>query len=148
MKRMVLIVAMATSFAACNNNAKTESQLREEAFAQIRDSIKLDSFHRAEAEALALSQKQASQAVKNSSRSSSEGTYVKGVSESYTYTEPQKKGWSKAAKGAAIGAGVGAVTGAIVDKKKVRGAVIGGVAGAGTGYVIGRSKDRKDGRIE
>jgi hypothetical protein len=62
-------------------------------------------------------------------------------------TETQKKGWSKAAKGAAIGAGTGAVLGAVINKKnRAAGAVIGGVIGGGGGYVIGRSMDKKDGR--
>ena len=59
----------------------------------------------------------------------------------------QKKGWSKAAKGAAIGAGSGAVLGAVINKRnRALGAVIGGVVGGGVGYGIGRSKDKKDGR--
>lgn len=62
--------------------------------------------------------------------------------------EPQKKGWSKAAKGAVIGAGSGAVVGAAVSKKKGKGAIIGGVVGAGAGYIIGRNKDKKDGRVQ
>jgi hypothetical protein len=61
--------------------------------------------------------------------------------------QKQKKGWSKAAKGAAIGAGSGAVIGAVVNKKnRVAGGVIGGVVGAGVGYGIGRTMDKKDGR--
>lgn len=59
----------------------------------------------------------------------------------------EKKGWSKAAKGAAIGGGAGAVAGAVLVKKnRVAGGVVGGVVGAGIGYLIGRSKDKKDGR--
>lgn len=59
----------------------------------------------------------------------------------------QKKGWSKAAKGAVIGGVTGAAAGAIINKKnRGVGAVIGGVVGAGVGYGIGRSKDKKDGR--
>jgi hypothetical protein len=62
-------------------------------------------------------------------------------------TVPEKKGWSKAAKGAAIGAGTGAIAGAIINKKnRALGAVIGGVIGGGVGYGIGRAKDKKDGR--
>lgn len=60
----------------------------------------------------------------------------------------EKKGWSKAAKGAAIGAGTGAVAGAIISKKKGVGAVIGGVVGGAGGYIIGRKKDKKDGRVQ
>jgi hypothetical protein len=59
----------------------------------------------------------------------------------------QKKGWSKAAKGAVIGAGSGAVLGAVINKRnRAVGAAIGGVIGGGIGYGIGRSKDKKDGR--
>jgi outer membrane lipoprotein SlyB len=60
----------------------------------------------------------------------------------------QKKGWSKAAKGAVIGAGSGAVVGAVVSKKKGKGALIGAAAGAAGGYIIGRGKDKKDGRVQ
>jgi hypothetical protein len=59
----------------------------------------------------------------------------------------EKKGISKAAKGAIIGGVAGAVTGAVVNKKnRVMGAVIGGVAGAAGGAVIGRGMDKKEGR--
>ncbi len=62
---------------------------------------------------------------------------------------PQKKGWSKAAKGTAIGAGSGAVLGAVINKKnRALGGVIGGVLGGGIGYGIGRSMDKKDGRVQ
>ena len=63
--------------------------------------------------------------------------------------QAEKKGWSKAAKGAVIGGVAGAAGGAIINKKNpVVGAVIGGVIGAGGGYAIGRGMDKKDGRIE
>ena len=147
MKRMVFILAIVATLAACSNNSETKVQTKEDAFRQVKDSMQLDSLRRADAKELELSQAQSATAV-NTSNSSSERTYVKGVSETYTNTPPEKKGWSKAAKGAAIGAGVGAVTGVIVDKKDARGAIIGGVAGAGAGYVIGRSKDKEDGRVQ
>ena len=61
----------------------------------------------------------------------------------------QKKGISKAAKGAVIGGVVGAAGGAVINKKnRVLGAVIGGVVGAAGGYGVGRGMDKKDGRIE
>ena len=153
MKTITFIFALATTLAACNNSPQTDPLLKEQVLKQVRDSIRLDSFNRAEAEELKMAEekKQAAlqhSAVSGSSSSKSEPTYVKGVSETYTNSQPAKKGWSKAAKGAAIGAGVGAVTGVIVDKKDGRGAVIGGLAGAGAGYVIGRSKDKKDGRVQ
>lgn len=63
-----------------------------------------------------------------------------------TGTTTQKKGISKAAKGAIIGGVGGAVAGAVISKDKGKGAIIGGVVGAAGGYIIGRSKDKKDGR--
>jgi hypothetical protein len=163
MKRIVMLIAIAATFAACNNDSKMSSQLKQEAFRQIRDSLKLDSFQRAEAKELEIAEErerilalQRSQPVRErviyaSNSAPRRQTYVKGVSETYTYSQPQaarKKGWSHAAKGAAIGAGAGAVTGILIDKKDARGAIIGGVIGAGTGYVIGRGKDRRTGRIQ
>lgn len=64
-----------------------------------------------------------------------------------TVPQPEeKKGWSKAAKGAVIGGAAGAIGGAIISKKKGLGAVIGGVLGAAGGYAIGKKMDRKDNR--
>ncbi len=61
----------------------------------------------------------------------------------------EKKGISKAAKGAVIGGVAGAAGGAVINKKnRVVGAVIGAVIGAGGGYVIGKKQDKKDGRID
>ena len=151
MKKILLISAIVIAFTACNRTDNS-AKLQEQALKQVKDSLKLDSFNRAEAEQLRIAEEKEIQqaALRSSNRtsaSSTRRTYVKGVSESYSNTQPAKKGWSKAAKGAAIGAGVGAVTGVIVDKKDGRGAVVGGLAGAGAGYVIGRSKDKKDGRV-
>ena len=59
----------------------------------------------------------------------------------------QKKGWSKAAKGAAIGGGTGAVLGVLLNKRnRVAGGIIGGIIGGGLGFGIGRHQDKKDGR--
>lgn len=158
---MVVVLAVAATFAACNNSSEqTSSQLKAEAYKQIRDSLKLDSFQRAEAKELEIAEEkerilalQRSQPVRErvvyaSNSAPRRRTYVQGVSETYTYSQPRKKGWSHAAKGAAIGAGAGAITGVLVDKKDARGAIIGGVIGAGTGYVIGRAKDRRTGRVQ
>ncbi len=66
------------------------------------------------------------------------------VSSSPVVTTPaKKKGWSSRAKGAAIGGVGGAAAGAIISKNKVAGAVIGGAVGAGGGYIIGNEIDRK-----
>lgn len=88
-----------------------------------------------------------------SSSNSNSGTYNGGGSSSQgsgsTASAPastQKKGISKAAKGAIIGGVGGAVAGAVIGKN-AKGAGIGAVVGAAGGYIIGRSKDRKDGRV-
>lgn len=147
----MIIFAVAAMFAACNNNSKTSPQLKEAAYQQMKDSLRLDSFQRAESmkQEQAKAEKASPAPVTVIHTSTPRTTYVKGESETYTNTQPaQKKGWSSAAKGAAIGAGAGAVTGILVDKKDGRGAIIGGVVGAGTGYIIGRDKDKKSGRAK
>lgn len=158
MKNLVMAFAIAVTFTACNNNAETNARLKQEAIKAVRDSIRLDSFERAEAKRIEIAEErerilavQAASRANYASTPAPRRTYVKGVSETYTYSQPQatkKKGWSSAAKGAVIGAGAGAVTGILVDKKDARGAIIGGVLGAGTGYVIGRSKDKRTGRVQ
>ena len=60
--------------------------------------------------------------------------------------QQEKKGISKAAKGAIIGGVGGAVAGAVIGKNG-KGAIIGGVIGAAGGYVLGRKQDKKDGRV-
>ncbi|WP_256012064.1 YMGG-like glycine zipper-containing protein [Desertivirga xinjiangensis] len=160
MKRIMIAFAVASIFAACNNNTKTNSQevsardsvkMLQYSMKAMRDSLKIDSLQRVAENAKLQQQQAAAQRVAYSAAPKRQ-TYVKGVSESYYYTptpvQQKKKGWSSAAKGAVIGAGAGAVTGVLVDKKDGRGAVIGGLLGAGTGYVIGRSKDKKTGRAQ
>lgn len=152
---MSLAVAVAVS--ACNSNAKNNQGNQTYTFKDsvkiIRDSLRLDSFERAEqarkdeakrAEEIAAAKAAAREEVRNSYRSSSS---VSSGSNTVA-SQPEKKGWSSAAKGAVIGAGAGAVTGILVDKKDGRGAAIGGVVGAGTGYIIGRQKDKQTGRAQ
>lgn len=82
-----------------------------------------------------------------SSASSRSGTMNNESSQ--TAKVEEKKGWSKAAKGAVIGGVAGAAGGAIINKKnRVAGAIIGGVIGAAGGYGIGRNMDKKNGRID
>ena len=58
----------------------------------------------------------------------------------------QRRGISKAAKGAIIGGVGGAVIGGVIGKN-AKGAIIGGAAGAAGGYIIVRGKYRRDGRV-
>ena len=154
MKRLLIMITMAAGIAACNSNASTNAETYQTT-KKYKDSIRLDSFQRAEAVAKEIDRReeeaQLAEAEKTAAVASASKTSSKTVVH-HTYAAtpaaPAKKGWSSAAKGAAIGAGAGAVTGILVDKKDGRGAVIGGVLGAGTGYVIGRQKDKKTGRAQ
>ncbi len=151
MKRLIIMVTMVAVFASCSNKAKEEALAKQQAMVAVRDSLKLDSFKRAETaekERLVEEKHQAELAAarrSNSNYSSSGSSYSANAG---TSTSTKKKGWSSAAKGTAIGAGVGALGGILIDKKDGRGAIIGGLAGAGAGYVIGRDRDKKSGRVQ
>ncbi len=128
MKKLMSMVLIAASLAACNNQYKASSEDKADSIKMMKDSLKLDSFKRAE-----VQKKEAA---------------AKPVVVNNTYVTPEqkKKGWSSAAKGAVIGGVAGAGAGALIDKKSGRGAIVGGAAGAGAGYLIGRDKDKKTGR--
>ena len=155
MKKLLIIIGLAAGVAACNSNAKNNSQVYQNT-KHYKDSMKLDSFQRAAAIDKEIDKREADKAALVSASSAnrvvaSSSTPKTRVVHHTTYVQSQpaqKKGWSSAAKGAAIGAGAGAVTGILIDKKNGRGAVIGGVVGAGTGYVIGRAKDKRTGRAQ
>ncbi|WP_316784048.1 YMGG-like glycine zipper-containing protein [Pedobacter frigiditerrae] len=152
MKKIFAMVALAIGLASCGNSAKEEALAKEQAMAAVRDSLKLDSFKKAEVAKQELLKEQKHQAELAAARRSASSSYSSSgsttTSSAGTTTAAQKKGWSSAAKGTAIGAGVGALGGVLIDKKDGRGAIIGGLAGAGAGYVIGRSRDVKSGRVQ
>ena len=157
MKKILIMVTMVAVFASCTNTEKEAALAKQQAMVAVRDSLRLDSFKRAEiaekerlveekhqAE-LVAARKSANTTRRSANYSSSGSSYSNNAG---TSTATRKKGWSSAAKGTAIGAGVGALGGVLIDKKDGRGAVIGGLAGAGAGYVIGRDRDRKSGRVQ
>jgi len=153
MKKIFAIVALATVLASCGNRAKEDALAKQQAITAVKDSLKLDSFKKAEvarqqAEVEARHQAELAAARRSASRSTYSSSGGTTTSSAGTTTAAKKKGWSDAAKGTAIGAGVGALGGILIDKKDGRGAVIGGLAGAGAGYAIGRAQDRKSGRVQ
>ncbi|MEH3115799.1 YMGG-like glycine zipper-containing protein [Pedobacter terrae] len=164
MKRILVVIALSSVMFACNNKAKEEAALKQQeaekqlAIKAVKDSLRLDSFKKAEVarvekEKEAKHQAELAAARRSSTSTSSRRSYASsGGSSSSAYggTQPtaKKKGWSDAAKGAVIGGAAGAVGGALIDKKKGRGAIIGGLVGAGGGYLIGRGEDRKSGRVQ
>lgn len=159
MKKILAILALAIGISACSNKSKQADAVNTQAYKDsvkkaVQDSIRLDSFQRADAQRReqakvdSLARLKAAAAAKTSSRSSYASNRTRVKDDYYEQTAPatQKKGWSSRAKGAAIGAGAGAVGGALIDKKHGRGAIVGGLLGAGAGYVIGNEKDKKNGR--
>lgn len=157
MKKLLSVFAIAgtLTMAACSNNP---TALQTEKSVTYSDTVGLAQFQAWKAQQ-AMEQMKAEYAAANLNTSTSRATASrsssgksvstnKSIGSTTSYpAKPQKKGWSKAAKGTAIGAGSGAVIGAVVNKRnRAVGAVIGGVAGGAVGYGIGRSMDKKDGR--
>lgn len=163
MKKILMIVAITSVFAACNNKPKDAALVDTVALKQravAEEQAKADEAARvkalddernkleAERNRLAATRRRVANSGSSGSSSNVGASTVAPATGSGTATEaPAKKGWSDAAKGTAIGAAAGAVGGMLLDKNDARGAIIGGVVGAGTGYVIGRAKDRKTGRV-
>lgn len=162
-KILAICLIAGISFTACNNNkAKEEALAKEAALKQVKDSLTLDSFKKAEvAEKERLEQERLAEQERQKANSSASSASYQDANQGGQYyeaseseaqpvaTAPEKKGWSDAAKGTAIGAGAGAVVGALIDKdKRLRGAAIGAAIGGGGGYAIGRKKDRESGRVQ
>lgn len=152
MKKLFSVIILGLMLSACTNNAKEEALIRQKAVAAIKDSLRLDSFKKAEVQQKEKQKEEARLAqIKEEKRMLLLSERNEAASRQYSNeaaAPAKKKGWSQAAKGAAIGAGAGALGGVLVDKKDGRGAIIGGVVGAGAGYLIGRDQDRKSGRVQ
>ncbi|RAJ21175.1 YMGG-like glycine zipper-containing protein [Pedobacter cryoconitis] len=156
MKNTFAILGIALAFTACTN-AKKEEAIKVATIKAVKDSMRLDSFRKAD-----VAEKQQAAKIQEEKRvlmlasakaaeNAPAATMASPRSHSVdhqTTTTTKKKGWSSAALGTVIGAGAGGLGGALIDKKKGRGAIIGGVAGAGAGYLIGRGQDRKSGRVQ
>ena len=127
MKKFLGILVIAGTLVACKGNKTSDTQVLSAA-----DSAQMKEFEK----------------WKERKEASKKTTVVyRDANSQNTPTTEQKKGWSKAAKGAVIGGAAGAVAGAIIVKKnRVAGAAAGAAVGAGVGYGIGRAKDKKDGR--
>jgi hypothetical protein len=152
MKKIFIILLSASMLSACTYNAKDEALVKQQIVKQVRDSLALDSFKKADARQKAqIARIEEERRVAEEKRTLllSERNEAAQAPVVYQSTpETKKKGWSAAAKGTAIGAGAGALGGVLIDKKDGRGAIIGGLVGAGTGYLIGRDQDRKSGRVQ
>jgi len=144
MKKLMSIILVAASLAACNNKYKASSENKADSIKMMKDSLSLDSFKRAEADKV-KAKEEVKKEIETKTVVVNHYNNTPGQTTTTT-TTTQKKGWSSAAKGAVIGGAAGAIGGALIDKKHGQGAIIGGVAGAGAGYLIGRGKDKETGR--
>lgn len=156
MKHVFSILTAVVLLAGCSNHAKEEAAIKQQVIVALKDSLKLDSFKKAEVKekevaAVKAEKERVAMQVKEERKTmllSERSDAAPQPREDVVATPAKKKGWSAAAKGTAIGAGAGAIGGILLDKKDGRGAIIGGVVGAGTGYLIGRDQDRKSGRVK
>jgi hypothetical protein len=154
-----LITLAAVLLVACNRNPGTASETKGLSYedtvglAQFQnwkfqnERLNADQYLQYASQPVAAAPAPARKTTARRTTSSNSGSgSMNSGSNNYAKTT-QKKGWSKAAKGAAIGGVAGAAGGAVINKKnRVAGGVIGGVAGAAIGYILGRGQDKKDGR--
>lgn len=133
MKKLITLLSVTAIIVSCKNSSTDNTKV----LAAYKDSVAHAEFNKWKA-------------AKDAKQNEKTTVYKTLPSENTVapvQAAPQRKGWSKAAKGAVIGGVTGAAAGAIIDKKnRAAGAVIGGVAGAGVGYGIGRHIDKKNGR--
>ena len=162
MKKVIpMVVIAAVLLAACNTNTRTRAEVASQSdttgLAEFRQWKQQQEFmNQVAAYQMAMGNSAVQQqpvyaqpARKSSARRTSSGSNrtVYSSESSNSAKAVQKKGWSKAAKGAVIGGVAGGVAGAVINKRnRVAGGVIGAVVGAGGGYVIGRGMDKRDGR--
>lgn len=138
MKRLLLIVAMATILFSCKNAAKETQVLSASQLADYTEFVKWKE---------AQEKNSANEITTANTKVIRIVVHQPGKTYAAPATTTKKKGWSRAAKGAVIGAGSGAIAGAIINKRnRAAGAVIGGIIGGGVGYGIGRAQDKKNGR--
>jgi hypothetical protein len=154
MKKILLGLSLAaTTFVACNNNPQVGADSMKQGVTILADTNGLSEFQqwkKTEAEKSIASYAVAQRTTPAKRVVAKKAPVYKqesATTETAYPAKPEKKGWSKAAKGAAIGGVTGAAAGAIINKRnRVVGGVIGGAVGAGVGYGIGRHMDKKDGR--
>lgn len=154
MKKMLMIITIASVFTACKSDSKSDLETNKimltDSTGVMNGSASSDTGKVVNSGT--VSKSNTSQKTKTSTSASSSGSTASTgngnttTTTTTTTTTAKKKGWSSRAKGAVIGGAAGAVGGAIISKHKGTGAVIGGVVGAAGGYIIGNEKDKKNNR--
>ena len=157
MKKLLMVITIATVFAACKSDSKSDLQTNKvmltdtsgvynnnassDTGTALQRGLGLQQFLIETAQMKPAAKKQILllQGTNNNNASTNNGNAT-------TTSTRRKRGWSSKAKGAVIGGAAGAIGGAIISKHKGTGAIIGGVAGAAGGYIIGNEIDKKNNR--
>ena len=148
MKLVLFVLALSAIFSGCNSNSANGVAGKKDTVV-IRDTVTVLT-NRSTSRVASKSKRydpntSSNQPANNASNSPIANQPATNVSQQ---EDPQKKGWSAAAKDGTIGGAAGAAAGALLDKNnRWVGAGIGAVLGAGAGYLIGRARDRKTGRV-
>jgi hypothetical protein len=155
MKKIIMIVTIASVFAACKSDTKTDLQTNKVMLTDTTGIYK-NNMSSDTGSALQRGEKPSNvyrthntntnESRTSSNRTSNNNNTASTNNRTTTTTTTRRKGWSSRAKGAVIGGAAGAIGGAIVSKHKGTGALIGGVAGAAGGYIIGNEIDKKHNR--
>lgn len=153
MKKFLLYLSVPVLFVACKSNpsvdtktpiADTTGLAAFQQFKAMNEQKALEMYYGKTAEPAAKTVVYKTAAPKKRKVVNDDGAMVS--ESSHPAKAAEKKGWSKAAKGATIGTVAGAAAGVLINKRnRTVGGVIGGVAGGVIGYGIGRGMDKKDG---
>lgn len=152
MKKIILILLISASLAACKTDTKTDLQTNK---VMLTDTSGIYNNSGSSDTGTALQKGERPSKIKYHESERTENEKIsrspeRSTTSTTTTTEntttTRKKGWSNRAKDAVIGGAAGAVGGAIISKHKGTGAIVGGLAGAAGGYIIGNEKDKKNDR--
>ena len=159
MKKLLMAITIASVFAACKSDSKTDLQTNKVMLTDTtgiyKNNMSSDTgtaLQRGERPVAVSKNHSSAESGREKTRTStatskSGGNTASTGNTTTTTTTTRRKGWSSRAKGAVIGGAAGAIGGAIISKhNKGTGAVIGGVAGAAGGYIIGNEIDKKNKR--
>lgn len=148
MKKLLMAVAIASVFAACKSDTKSDLETNKIIMSDTTGAYPANASTDT-GTALQRGERPlpvAKHTPERTSESPKREASSTGNETTTTTTTTKKKGWSSRAKGAVIGGAAGAIGGAVISKHKGTGAVVGGVGGAAAGYIIGNEIDKKNNR--
>ena len=150
MKLVLFVLVLSAIFSGCNSNSANGVAGKKDTVV-IRDTVTVLSHSTSHVTSRVKRHEQntpGNEPVNNASNAPVASQPSQPATNVSQEENPQKKGWSAAAKDATIGGAAGAAAGALLDNNnRLVGGGIGAALGAGAGYLIGRSRDRKTGRV-